>query len=322
MNAHPLRRKLTPPANAGRRAWWVLAAVLQFVGRGVRGLLALLVLLVLVAGLPWALVHFVGWPLPDHVPTWGEIQAVLLNPMSAQFLLNTLAMLSWIVWFFFVLDVARCTVDAARGITWPQVRPPGPLQGLAAALIGTIVLTMLSNRTSYTPPTTSLTLTSDLAPIAVTAPLHPSPARPAPVAQQTTPIIDRAAPAPAGMVAVTDEVRLPHDGVYDSLWRVAQRIFDDGNRWPELFHLNHGVTQADGRTLTNPNLVRPGWKITAYIPTPTPPVEQPPGNQQPPAPPQQPPPTPTAPTTPPPSTQPAPTSQAPAHHTGHHAPPG
>ncbi|MEU0465357.1 BTAD domain-containing putative transcriptional regulator [Amycolatopsis sp. NPDC006131] len=283
-----------------------------------RGLLAFVVLLALVAGLPWALVHFVGWPLPDHVPTWDEIQATLLNPMNAQFLLNTLAVLCWIVWFFFALDVLRCTIDAARGITWPQVRPPGPLHGLAAALIGTIVLTLLGNRTPYTAPTpTTATLTADLTPVAVVAPLTPGPATPAAAPQATvvpptTLVIDRTAPAPPGMVQVTEEVRLPHDGIYDSLWRVAERIYGPGggSRWPELFQLNRGVEQPDGRALTKPNLVRPGWKITAYIPAPA--DEHPPGEQQPPVPPQQPPPTSTAPT-PPPSTQPAPnTTPAPA----------
>lgn len=305
-HSHHTRRKLTPSTN--RHALWALASTPRFVGRVLRGLLAGVVLLALVAGLPWALVHFVGWPLPGHVPTWDELQATLLNPMSPQFLLNTLAVLCWIVWFFFALDVLRCTIDAARGITWPQVRPPGPLHGLAAALIGTIVLTLLGSRTPYTAPTTATAaLTSDLVPVAVVAPLTPGPAahtmaQQAAVTQQTTTLaIDRAAPAPAGMVQVTEEVRLPHDDIYDSLWRVAERIYGPGggSRWPELFQLNRSVKQRDGRTLTNPNLVRPGWKVTAYIPAP--PDEHPPDDQQPPVPPPQPPPT-----TTPPSTQPAP----------------
>lgn len=333
MTAHShFSRRKPIQQGTGRPGWWALAATLRFV----RGLLAFVVLLALVAGLPWALVHFVGWPLPDHVPTWDEIQATLLNPMSAQFLLNTLAVLCWIVWFFFALDVLRCTVDAARGITWPQVRPPGPLHGLAAALIGTIVLTLLGNRAPYTAPTpTTAALTADLTPVAVVAPLTPGPATQAAAPQAavvpaTTLVIDRAAPAPPGMVQVTEEVRLPHDGIYDSLWRVAERIYGPGggSRWPELFQLNRGVEQPDGRALTKPNLVRPGWKITAYIPAP--PEVHPPGEQQPQVPPPQPPPPPTstAPTTPP-STQPAPnTTPAPAttdqagEHRGDQAEPG
>ncbi|CAM3377034.1 BTAD domain-containing putative transcriptional regulator [Kibdelosporangium persicum] len=320
-HSHFSHRKPIRPST-GRPSWWALAAVLRFV----RGLLALVVLLALVAGLPWALVHFVGWPLPDHVPTWDEIQATLLNPMSAQFLLNTLAVLCWIVWFFFALDVLRCTIDAARGITWPQVRPPGPLHGLAAALIGTIVLTLLGNRAPYTAPTpTTAALTADLTPVAVVAPLTPGPATQAvasrtaaTVVPATTLVIDRAAPAPPGMVEITEVVRLPHDGIYDSLWRVAERIYGPGggSRWPELFQLNRGVEQPDGRVLTKPNLVCPGWKITAYIPAS--PEQHPPGEQQP----QEPPPQPPPPTQPAPNTTPAPATDQAGEHSDDQAEPG
>ncbi|WP_428839471.1 LysM peptidoglycan-binding domain-containing protein, partial [Amycolatopsis pretoriensis] len=240
------------------------------------------------AGLPWALVHFVGWPLLDQLPTWDEIQATLLNPMSVRFLLNTLAVVCWIVWFFFVLDVLRCSVDAARGMTWPS-RRPGPLRGVAAVLVGTIVLTLLGSRSSYSTPLAGTAApTVGLRPVAVVASPPPGPAP-----QTTSAVIHPTAPAPAGTVQVTEEVRLPHDGVYDSLWRVAERLYGPGggSRWPELFQLNRGVEQPDGRALTNPNLVRPGWKITAYIPAPN--------QEHPPVPPRQPPPpTTTAPTQP------------------------
>lgn len=313
MTAHsnPPRRK---PArlSTGRPTWSVLLAMVRLV----RGLLALFALLAIVAGLPWALVHFVGWPLPEHIPTGEEIKTTLLNPMSDECLLDTLVVLCWITWFFFVLDVLRCTVDTARGIAWSEVRPPGSLHGLTAALTGTVVLTLLGSRTSSTAPTsTASVLTGELTPAAVVAPLTPGPGRSttaqlaAEIHPPTTLIIDRTAPAPPGTVQVTEEVRLPHDGIYDSLWRIAERIYGPGggSRWPELFQLNRGVEQADGRTLTNPNLVRPGWKITAYIPAPP---NEPKLSEQPPqVPSSQPPPS----IAPPPSTQPAPnTTPSPA----------
>ena len=35
----------------------------------------------------------------------------------------------------------------------------------------------------------------------------------------------------------------------------------DENRWPEIYELNMGVVQADGRALTDPNLIHIGWVL-------------------------------------------------------------
>ncbi|GAB1512516.1 BTAD domain-containing putative transcriptional regulator [Actinophytocola sp. KF-1] len=271
-----------------------IAVAVRSLGRAARGLVAAVVLLALLAGLPWALVRFVASPLPDHVPSWDEIEATLLNPMSAQFLLNSLAVMCWFLWFVFAIDVMRCAIDIARGITWPRVHAPGPVHGLAAALTGTIVLTLLGSRTAHPaiPPPTSPT--SDIAPVVATAPLTPGAVD---SAQHTLPKVDRTAPAPPGMVRVIDEVRLPQDGVHDCLWRIAERIYGPGggSRWPELYQLNRGIEQPDGRELSNPNLVRPGWKIMAFVPATN---QTPPDGHEQEAPPEQ-----SAPST---STEPAP----------------
>jgi DNA-binding SARP family transcriptional activator len=270
------------------------SAVLVF-ARIVRGLLALVALSALVVGLPWALAHVVGWPLPDHVPTWGETQATLLNPMSGQLFINLLAIICWISWLGFASAVLRSIFDVLRGMTWEVTRARGPLQALAGTLIGAVVLTLLTNRALATTPVTGPDVRfHEPTSIAAVAPAVPGPVLPA----VTGVVVDRAAPAPPGLVRVVDEIRLPHNGIYDSLWRVAERVYGPGggDRWPELFELNCGVEQADGRSLTDPNLVRPGWKIAAYVPESA-------GAQ----PPQLPPPTNAAPST---SVAPAPAEQA------------
>ena len=47
----------------------------------------------------------------------------------------------------------------------------------------------------------------------------------------------------------------------DSLWRLAARHLGSGTRWREIFDLNRGRVQADGRRLTNPDLIRIGWVL-------------------------------------------------------------
>ena len=47
----------------------------------------------------------------------------------------------------------------------------------------------------------------------------------------------------------------------DSLWKLARIHLGSGARWQEIFDLNRGRVQADGRSLSNPNLILIGWVL-------------------------------------------------------------
>ncbi len=47
----------------------------------------------------------------------------------------------------------------------------------------------------------------------------------------------------------------------DSLWRIAARHLGSGERWREIFDLNEGRVQADGRSLRNANIIQIGWVL-------------------------------------------------------------
>lgn len=47
----------------------------------------------------------------------------------------------------------------------------------------------------------------------------------------------------------------------DSLWRIAEEKYGDGNKWPKIWEANRGEHFKDGRTFTNPDLIQPGWKL-------------------------------------------------------------
>ena len=47
----------------------------------------------------------------------------------------------------------------------------------------------------------------------------------------------------------------------DYLRKIAMTHLGDENRWPEIFELNKGVVQADGRALTDPDLIHIGWVL-------------------------------------------------------------
>ncbi|CUU61171.1 LysM domain-containing protein [Parafrankia irregularis] len=250
--ARPIRRRLA----AGGLA----------LGRLVRAAVALAALIALIVGLPWGLAHFIGWPLPHHVPSWDEIEARLTGPMDDTLLLDILAVLLWPLWAAFTLSVVAAVPDVVREARWPSHRPPLPssgMRGLATFLLGAVLLTVLQARGPLTP-----TSGPAAAPAVATAPAAP---RFVPAA--ATSATDPALPAAAAGTAV---VQLPANGVYDSLWRIADRCLGDGARWPEIWALNHGVLQADGRALTQPGLIRPGWVLT--LPTPPDSAPSPAGN--------------------------------------------
>ncbi|MEC3974936.1 transcriptional regulator [Amycolatopsis sp. H20-H5] len=316
--SHQPRREPTRPPGAGRRAWRMLAGAVRFLGRVLRGLIAAAVLLALVAGVPWALWHYIGWPLPHHIPTWVEVQGVLLGPMTTTFLLDFLACLCWITWAAFAIDVLRCMVDLARSgvdaARLPDFSAAGPVHALAGVLIGAVLLSVLGNRPTPAPATALSAALGTGSQVVATAPAwqHPShggkaAVRHAVFATQPTAgggISTVNAPAPPESVVVL----APQNGVHDSLWRVAQRTLGDGARWPEIFETNKGKPQPNGHTFTKPSLIFPGEELALPAGATLPTVSiQPPQNPSPP-----PPPSPAPTTTAPPTTSPPPTSLQPS----------
>ncbi|MPZ79667.1 MAG: transcriptional regulator [Actinophytocola sp.] len=245
----------------------------------VRSILASAVLLALIVGIPYGLVRYIGWPLPDHLPTWAEVQAVLLAPMTPEFLLGLFACVLWPLWARFTFDVFAAIPDTIRAAEWPRPVSCGPLHAVAGVLVSAVVVSILSSRTSDLTATTQIAATEFAAgarPPAITA-----------VYQPTTETVDsrrgiitaalhtHADTPPAGRQP-TEIVRQPEHGVYDSLWRLAERRLGDGNRWPEIWALNKNAIQVDGRVFTNPNLIQPGWQLLLPPTTasePAPPID-------------------------------------------------
>jgi DNA-binding SARP family transcriptional activator len=224
----------------------MLASITTRLLRLVGALAALAVLAALLVGVPWGLVTFVGWPLPDHLPSGLEIEATLLNPLSVTLLLDLLACLAWPVWLTFVLDVARCMPDAVRGVRPPAI---GPVHTLASVLVTTAVLGLAS-------PPTSIAAAGAVAstqPAAEVAVDQPSPA--------LCPTMNHVQLSNAISEPGTVVVQPAQRGIHDSLWRIAERELGDGHRWHELYELNKGRPQADGQALTNPHLIQSNWVL-------------------------------------------------------------
>jgi DNA-binding SARP family transcriptional activator len=230
--------------------------------RAIEGGAAALALATILIGLPWALVRFIGWPLPRHMPSGSEIADALTSPLSTASVLDLLACILWALWAVFAIDVLRAVAVVVRNLQ-SQETPKNEekqgnsrgLAGLAAALVSSLLLSVLSTRATA---------------IASGGPVH----RPIPATVSSTMRDLQQTGVKAGHLAAgarTVRVRPPQDGIHDSLWRIADRTLGDGARWPEIYTLNRGRPQPDGGALKNPSLVRPGWILQLPQPPAPPP---------------------------------------------------
>lgn len=213
--------------------------------RGVAGRLltrvaATLALLIVVVGVPLllAIVAPLGWP--EASPTWEQIRTAIMQPDDGRLALGAMRLVAWGAWAAFVWAVAAESVAAIRGRDSRRILALGGFQRLAATLVGAAILTVASP----TPDSTA----------APAAHSHVATAVPVAGTSATPPVsVPRADPAvPADTVTVRSG---------DSLWAIAKEHLDDGERWHELFAINAGRRQPDGRALTDPGEIDVGWEL-------------------------------------------------------------
>lgn len=236
-----------------------------------RGLLALLGIAALVAGVPAVLVGWVGSPLPAGVPTVSEVaHAVRDTFVPDAFLVKALALVCWLVWVELLASLLVEAVAYARGRKAATVPLAGGLQRgaarlvVAAALLGAAIATR--GGAGPAPLAEQSLVVADLAvaPVAVEAGVLPGAgdaggaggAGHGAVAAAPAQVV---APSPSGATATS----LPTYQVRhrDTLWDIAERHLGDPLRWPEIFQLNDGRPQADGRCLVDPDVIHVGWQL-------------------------------------------------------------
>jgi len=106
-------------------------------GDVLKGLGALLVLVILLGAIPFALVRYIGWPLQHQMPS----SHIFNQPITPQVLLNALAVIVWLAWAQFAACVLVEFRAAVRGIGMPtRVPAAGPSQFLARQLIAALLM--------------------------------------------------------------------------------------------------------------------------------------------------------------------------------------
>jgi DNA-binding SARP family transcriptional activator len=297
------------------------------IGHVLKGLGALAVLAVLVAGIPWALWHFVGWPLPHQVPSAAQVGRALNHQgIPAQTLVDALAVVVWLTWAILVASLLVEIPAALSGRHAPRLPIAGIFQPVTGRLVAAVIVACL---TLAPRPAHPGTLGSSGSPdgfmarrpvaalvvrdAALTASVTPTPSALTSTASARATATGSAPSTPATSTAAPTTYVVQRG---DTLWGIAQRELGDPLRWSEIYQLNEGRPQPDGATLTDPHWIDPGWTLLLPATATPPPVPTPAANPTPPSQPSEPAPTAPSPTVTAPITTvpPSPAERVPAHH--------
>jgi nucleoid-associated protein YgaU/DNA-binding SARP family transcriptional activator len=218
----------------------------------VRAAVALLLLAAILAGAPVLL-----WSIPGaldlHLPA-GGISAALTRPDDGSLLLLALVAVGWVCWAASTMAIAAEIVAILRGIPVPRLPGLAAPQRMAGALIGAIALLAPTTGTSSTLPSAHPAV-STMATVATCA--HATAAVPGTTIDSTQP--HNAKQATTAEVEHSYRVITVH--LHDTLWGLAEQHLGAGERWPEIYRLNRGHPQPDGRALHDPDWIYPGWQL-------------------------------------------------------------
>jgi DNA-binding SARP family transcriptional activator len=223
----------------------------------------------LVIGVPLVLTMGVGWPLPRVVNLEDIRKSLGGSTIADATILKALAVLGWAAWAQVVASVAVEVHAWARGLAAPEIPLARPFQPFVRYLVLALLVSVGTGRS--TSPAVDLRLAVATTSVEVSA--------------------DSCPPMPAEDLSSGHEVPAPEHIAYsvkprDSLWKIAEEQLGDGFRWRELWELNRGVAQGDGRVLQDPDLLRPGWVLrlpsdAVHSPTPAAPLQPPEPSPQP-----------------------------------------
>jgi DNA-binding SARP family transcriptional activator len=221
-----------------------------------RAVLASLVLGFLMVGVPIALVAF------GRLPGWNQVTDLPGEMLTDTTAFALLTLIAWAAWSVFVpvvvLELAAELTGARR---WRL--PAGvPFQASARRLV--VALTM------------SATLSGPVVARVGTAPALPAAAemRVGDQASAVTPTAVAPTPRQANVrIAAQLPVDLPEAPhaatdaptvtvvVGDTPWGLADRYLGSGIRWREIWNLNRGTPQPDGRAWVTEDLIHPDWVL-------------------------------------------------------------
>ena len=208
----------------------------------------------------------IGWPaallgLTDAVAVWlpdlSDPGALLSRPDTGGLFLVIVLALGWIAWVVWTVALIVEVAAQVRGVPTPHLGGLFPQNATAALVTAIAVAFTIAPSTPATAGTTG----------AAATPASTSVSQMVVDRSAATRHRDPAVTAPTASADFSDEAE---EGDYtvvrgDTLWDIADEQLDDPTRYPEIAQASQGITQPDGRHLTDPDLILPGW--TLHVPT-------------------------------------------------------
>ncbi|PKQ24850.1 MAG: hypothetical protein CVT65_00575 [Actinobacteria bacterium HGW-Actinobacteria-5] len=208
--------------------------------RIVKGLLALLGLAGIVAGMPVLLVAVHNLGAPRIGWSWQGLLQALMSPDDGTLMLTLFKVAGWVSWVILTTAVVLEVGARARRLPVPQIRGLGVAQGMARNLVAAAAILFVAG--------TSLTS-------------HPTPVGAAPhTAVAPAELPAHAAPLAAPGQRHSDHTVTVHKG--DTLSEIALEETGKASNYPKLFKASKATAQPGGRHLSDADLILPGWKIT------------------------------------------------------------
>jgi nucleoid-associated protein YgaU len=244
------------------------------VAAAARGLGAAVVLAGLLVGVPLALLALGADPLQARLPSLDRVGQLLTGPDHGQLWTAAAGITAWTGWAAFALATLAEAAAAAAGRALPALRGLSPMHRPAAYLIAVITAALAAPTAAAATPAHAAVAAPTTAhpqpgpPLGLAAGSGPTTRHPTDPATHPAAVHGRevvAAAGPAGYPAPPDAASAGRPAVHvqrhDSLWSLAARHLGDGRRWHEIYRLNHDRPQPDGRRLTNPDRLHPGWLL-------------------------------------------------------------
>lgn len=202
-------------------------------------------------GIPALLCRAAGWPLPRRLPSLSAVGNAFSGGWRPddQFVMSVLAIIAWIVW----AQIGMVVIVELRAIRSGQRIQSLPFSAWCRPIAIRLAAT--------------LALLTPFAPRAAGAAPVPRPA----VVTVTVPAVAQAEATPAMPMAALDPTPVSTTYVVrvgDTLWDLAETHLGDPLRYREIFELNRGRVQHDGRQLEDSEFLRPGWRLDLPVPPP------------------------------------------------------